>query len=109
MRTIGRFFSAALVLAMTTGCASKLIEMRPGADQVALATPSQVGDCTAKGKATVSVFAGVSFVSRGNEAVEANLLQMAQNSAVDAGGDTVVKGDSPEFGKRTFSIYKCRR
>ena len=39
---------------------------------------------------------------------EANLSQVARNEAVDAGADTVVKGDSPEFGKRTFKLYKCQ-
>lgn len=43
-----------------------------------------------------------------DEAVEANLLQLARNSAIEAGGDSVVKGTSPEYGKRTFSIYKCK-
>ena len=96
------------MMGLLGGCASDLIKARPGSDRVSLADANQVGNCQSKGKITVSVLAEVGFVSRSVEAVEANLLQLARNGAVDAGGDTVVKGDEPEFGKRTFEIYKCR-
>jgi hypothetical protein len=104
------FVTAAIVplIAVLGGCASKLIEMRPGSDQVSLANASQVASCQTKGKVTVSVLAEVAFITRGPEAVEANLLQLARNAAIDGGGDTVVKGNSQEYGKRTFEIYKCR-
>jgi hypothetical protein len=75
---------------------------------VSLAKASEVASCQSKGKVTVSVLAEVAFITRGPEAVEANLLQLARNAAVDGGGDTVVKGNSQEYGKRTFEIYKCR-
>jgi hypothetical protein len=91
------------------GCASKMIEVRPGSDQVALAQPSQVSSCESKGKVNVSVLSEVAFVTRSPEAVEDNLLQLARNAAVDGGADTVVKGNSTEYGKRTFEMYKCRK
>jgi hypothetical protein len=110
-----KFFKRMLVIstvvpmiALLDGCASDLIKVRPGSDRVSVADANQIGSCQPKGKTTVSVLAEVGFVSRSVEDVEANLLQMARNSAVDAGGDTVVKGDEPVFGKRTFEIYKCR-
>lgn len=90
------------------GCASSLIEVRKGSDQVSLAEASQVGNCQPKGEINVSVLAEVGFINRSAEAVEANLLQLARNGAVDSGGDTVVKGNSPDYGKRTFTMYKCR-
>jgi hypothetical protein len=96
------------LIAGVSGCASNMIEVRKGSDQVSLAEASQVDSCQSKGITTVSVLAEVGFVSRSVEAVEANLLQLARNGAIDAGGDTVVKGNSPEYGKRTFAIYKCR-
>lgn len=95
-------------LSLLSGCASNLIEVRPGSDKVMLAKPSQVQGCESKGKIDVSVLAKVGFVSRSYEEVEANLLQLARNGAVDAGGDTVVKGPSPEIGRRTYFMYKCR-
>lgn len=89
------------------GCASSLIEVRQGSDRVALVDASQVGNCQSKGEINVSVLAEAGFISRSAEAVEANLLQLARNGAVDAGGDTVVRGNSPDFGKRTYAIYRC--
>lgn len=90
------------------GCASSLIEVRQGSDQVAVAQADQVRQCKAIGKTTVSVLAEIGFISRGVDNVDANLLQLARNEAVSQGGDTVVPGDRPEIGKRTFAIYKCR-
>ena len=96
------------LLAGLGGCASKMIEVRPGSDLVTVASATQVAGCQPKGKATVGVLSEVAFVTRSPEAVEANLLQLARNAAVDAGGDTVVKGSSMEYGKRSFEFYKCR-
>jgi len=100
-----------VVLPLTVGlggCPSSMIGVREGADRVSLADASQVAGCQSKGKITVSVVAGVGSAKRLDEAVESDLYQMARNEAVDAGADTVVKGESKEFGKRTFEMYKCR-
>lgn len=96
------------LLAGLGGCASKMIGERVGADLVELKEASQVSSCKNLGKLHVSVLAEVGFITRRPEDVEANLLQMARNGAVDKGGDTVVKGSSGEYGKRTFDIYKCQ-
>ena len=88
-----------------SGCANNIfIGVHEGADRVSLAEASQVGSCQAKGGIIISVFAK----GRIEKDVEANMYQMARNDAVDAGADTVVKGESPELGKRTFQFYKCR-
>ena len=88
-----------------SGCANNIfIGVHEGADQVTLAEANQVASCQSKGSVIVSVFAKY----RIEKDVEANLYQMARNEAVDAGADTVVKGDSPEYGKRAFKLYKCR-
>ncbi len=100
--------AASCLTAGLSGCASNLIDVRPGSAQVALTDAGQVFNCESKGQIAVSVLAKVGFITRGDESVEANLLQLARNGAVDAGGDTVVKGSSTEYGKRTFAIYKCR-
>ncbi|HEY8354895.1 MAG TPA: DUF4156 domain-containing protein [Methylophilaceae bacterium] len=89
-------------------CASKMVEVRPGSDRVSLADAHQVAACQSRGKVTVSVLTKVGFISRSVEAVEANLLQLARNSAVDEGADTLVRRESPRFGERTFDMYKCR-
>ncbi|OIQ98965.1 hypothetical protein GALL_190600 [mine drainage metagenome] len=88
-----------------SGCANNIfIGVHEGADQVTLAEANQVASCQSKGSVIVSVFAKY----RIEKDVEANLYQMARNEAVDAGADTVVKGDSSEYGKRAFKLYKCR-
>lgn len=96
------------LIALSSGCASSLIGVREGADRVSLADANQVAACTSKGKTIVSVLTKVGFINRSEEDVEANLYQLARNNAVDSGADTLVKGDSQIFGKRTFEMFKCR-
>lgn len=90
------------------GCASSLIGVREGAERVSLADANQVAACQSKGKTIVSVLTVVGFINRSEEDVEANLYQLARNNAVDTGADTLVKGESTAFGKRTFEMFKCR-
>ena len=91
------------LLAGLNGCAS-FVRAREGSERVSLADATQVASCQSKGGIIISVFAKGRYESN----VEADMYQMARNNAVDIGADTVVKGDSPEFGKRTFGMYKCR-
>lgn len=94
--------------AVLYGCASKLIEVRQGSETVSVAEANQIASCQSKGVATVSVLSSVGFINRSDKAVEENLLQLARNSAVDMGGDTIVKGRAPKYGQRNFEVYKCR-
>ncbi|MFA6901941.1 MAG: DUF4156 domain-containing protein [Gallionellaceae bacterium] len=96
------------LLAGLSGCASSLIGVREGADRVSLAEASQVTACQSKGKTIVTVLSKIGVINRLEEVVEDNLYQVARNNAVDAGADTLVKGESTEFGKRTFEMFKCR-
>lgn len=96
------------LIATLSGCASNLIGVREGADRVSLANENQVAACQSKGKTIVSVLARIGLNDRDAEDVEANLYQLARNNAVDAGADTLVKGESTAFGKRTFEMFKCR-
>lgn len=97
----------ALLLSALSGCADRLIDARVGAETVSMADASQVSKCQSKGNTTVGVLSSVAFYTRSAEAVEENLLKLARNAAIDAGGDTLVKGNSTEYGKREFFIYKC--
>jgi hypothetical protein len=90
------------------GCASSLIGERVGADQVVLAKESEVSKCKSLGRSTLSVLSSLGPITRSAEAVEENLLQMARNEAIDKGGDTVVKGNSMEYGKRSYEVFKCK-
>jgi hypothetical protein len=104
-------FVIAVIVALSSGlsgCASSLIGVKAGADRVSLADANQVTACQSKGKTIVTVLAKVGLIYRSDEDVEANLFQLARNNAVTDGADTLVKGESTEFGKRTFDMYKCR-
>lgn len=101
--------STTLALAVLGGCANHLVEVRAGSASIAVKEASEVSACESKGAINVSVVSEVAFYTRNPDAVEGNLLQLARNGAVDAGGNTVVRGNSSEFGKRSFSIYKCQR
>jgi hypothetical protein len=98
----------ALSALLLGGCSSTMIGERLGADQVVLADATQVSKCKSLGRTTLSVLSSLGPITRSAEAVEDNLLQMARNEAVDKGGDTVVKGASMEYGKRSYEIFKCK-
>ena len=102
------FFIAAPLLSILSGCSSTLIGVSKGSERVSLADASQVTACQSKGQTIVTVLAKVGFITRSVEDVEANLYQLARNNAVADGADTLVKGESKEFGKRTYDLYKCR-
>ena len=91
-----------------TGCASTMVAVRPGSESVAVLDAPQVTACQSKGSINVSVLSEVGIFTRSADAVEGNLLQLARNGAVDAGADTVVKGNSMSYGKRSFALYQCR-
>ena len=96
------------LIAGLSGCATSLIGVREGSDRVSLADANQVAACQSKGKTIVTVLAKIGIIPRNAEDVEDNLYQLARNNAVADGADTLVKGESKEFGKRTFEMYKCR-
>lgn len=89
------------------GCSNALIDKRVGADLVTVAEANQVANCQSKGKVTINVLSKVGFINRSSDNVEANLLKMARNEAIDAHGDTIVKGERADVGTQTFAIYKC--
>ncbi len=70
---------------------------------------TQVTHCQPLGKVNVNVVTKVGIYNRDVDAVEANLLQLGQNNAVELGGDTLVKDVAPEFGRQVFAVYKCKR
>ena len=108
MKKYTKILIIAAIATLVAGCADQFIEKKSGSEKVSVVDANQVGQCQSRGKVTSSVVAKVGFISRSVQGVEENLLQMARNSAIEDGGDTLVKGESTEFGKRTFNVYKCR-
>lgn len=90
------------------GCSSTMIGVHAGSERVSIADESQVGACQPKGSTIFSVLAQVGVLTRHTEDVEANLDQLARNEAAATGADTLVRGESPELGKRAYALYKCR-
>ena len=109
MKTTNKVLLGCLIITGSlSGCASSFIETKSGSEGVAIVDASKVSSCELQSKVTSSVLSKVWFISRSQESVEENLLQMARNSAVENGADTIVKGESSQFGERTFALYKCR-
>lgn len=108
MKTTRTRLVAIPLLFILNGCASTIIGVQAGADRISLAEASQVTACQSKGKTIVSVLSKIGVFERHAENVEEDLLQVARNNAVSDGADTLVKGESTQFGKRTFEMYKCR-
>ena len=91
------------------GCANSFLKPIEGSERVLLLNAHQVTHCQSLGKISVNVVTKVGIYTREANAVEANLLQLGQNNAIELGGDSLVKDVTPEFGKQVFAVYKCKR
>ena len=98
-----------LSVALLCGCANSFLKPAEGSERVLLMKVNQVTHCQSLGKVNVNVVTKVGIYNRDTDAVEANLLQLGQNNAIELGGDTLVKDVTPEFGKQIFAVYKCKR
>ncbi|HEY8099502.1 MAG TPA: DUF4156 domain-containing protein [Burkholderiaceae bacterium] len=99
--------TAITVATALSACSNALIDQRVGAELVTVADANQVANCQSKGNVTINVLSKIGFINRSSDNVEANLLKMARNEAIDAHGDTIVKGERADVGTQTFAIYKC--
>ena len=94
---------------LLSGCANTFLKPAEGSERVLLMKPNQITHCQSLGKVNVNVVTKLGIYNRDADAVEANLLQLGQNNAIDLGGDTLVKDMTPEFGRQIFAVYKCKR
>ena len=73
-------------------------------------TNAMNGPATRRARLRVS-YHGAHFhgfaVNNDVETVEGNLTQLAKNSAVEEGANTIVRGASSSFGERQFELYQC--
>lgn len=90
----------------TSGCT--WVDPIAGASSVTLVQPAHVTNCKSIGTTTSQVKAKVGIINRNDEKVAGELLTLAQNSAVEVGGDTLVAEGAPSEGTQKFRIYKCR-
>ena len=108
MKQVFRIFSFISLILILVACSNKVVDIKQGSDKVSVADKGLVTQCIAKGKVTVSVTSKVGIYTRDVDTVEANLTQLAKNSAVSEGADTIVKGASASYGEREFDLFKCR-
>ena len=101
-------YTLIFLTSILSGCASHFIEVKKGSDQIVIVGADKISGCELKGKVNVSVLSKIGFITRNKEDVEANLDQLARNNALEMQGNTIVKLNSSEFGRRDFSIYKCK-
>ena len=95
-----------LAYGVTSGCT--WVDPIPGASSVTLVQPAHVSNCKSVGTTISQVKAKIGFINRNDEKVAGELLTLAQNSAVEVGGDTLVAEGAPSEGTQKFRIYKCR-
>ncbi len=101
--------SVAIVLlgyVATSGCT--WVDPIAGATSVTLVQPTHVSNCKSIGTTTSQVKAKIGIINRNDEKVTGELLTLAQNSAIEVGGDTLVAEGAPSEGTQKFRIYKCR-
>jgi len=104
LRTSG----AILLLAYLASSGCTWVDPIPGASSVTLVQPAHVSHCKPLGTTTSQVKAKIGIINRSDEKVAGELLTLAQNSAVEIGGDTLVAEGAPSEGTQKFKIYKCR-
>jgi hypothetical protein len=99
------------LLTLATGAlaACSMIPAVPGAATVLVTEAGKVTQCEFLGSTTVSVLHKIAGLERGVESVDEDLTKVAQNTAIESGGDTLVPLGPVSEGRRKFGIYKCRR
>lgn len=103
-------FSRLIVLAMPALLAAcAFVQTQPGSEKVVQFEPSQVTRCTQLGTVKVSVLDRAGLITRDPAKVARELQQLARNSAVDMGGDTIVPAGPASAGAQQFNIYRCQR
>lgn len=90
-----------------SGCAN-WVKLEPGAENIRLVGPEHVTACERVGQATTSVRERVAAYQRKPGKVEEELANLARNSALEIGGDTIVTDGPVNDGQRRFLIYRCR-
>lgn len=98
---------AVFATALLAGCS--WVDLKPGADRVNLRSSSQVHSCERLGATTTSVRDRVGFYNRNSDKVGEELADLARNSALELGGDTIVPDGPIDDGERRFIIYRCLR
>lgn len=95
-------FSATILLA---GC--NWVQLTGAGASVRLATANQITNCTRVGRTLVHTVSKVTFVQRGGDKQQNELITLARNEGADLGGNVVVAESTIRDGEQTFGVYRC--
>jgi hypothetical protein len=94
--------------AFLAGCAN-WVKLDEGAENIRLVSSGEVTRCDRIGQTTASVRERVGIYQRRPGKVEQELANLARNSALEIGGDTIVADGPVDDGRQRFSVYRCLR
>ncbi len=98
-----------LILATAMAGCTTWVKLDDGAENIRLVPTGEVGNCERVGQTTVSVRDRVSLYQRRPAQVEKELANLARNSALEIGGDTIVADGPVDEGRQRFIVYRCLR
>ncbi len=87
------------------GCVS--VKLTEGGERARILRPEDVVRCEKLGKTTVSVQDRVIGIPLAKTKVQRDLNNLARNSSVNMGGDSVVPISKPVAGEQVFEVYRC--
>jgi hypothetical protein len=102
-------FGIGIITATALAACSDLVQLKPGAEAVHVSNVTSVSNCIAHGSVHVSLMSKIGPFNRSELSVEDELADLARNSALGSGGDTVVPSGPVVDGARDFDIYVCHR
>lgn len=97
-----------LILMASLASACTWVKVDERAEDIVVGKESNVRGCEKLSDTNVSVADSIGPISRGEEKVATELLNMGKNEAIRLGGDTIVPRGEPEDGRQTFSVYRCQ-
>ena len=103
-----RTLIAIFLIACIAGCAN-WVKLDEGAENIRLVGSGEVANCEHVGRTNASVRERVGVYQRKPGRVEEELANLARNSALEIGGDTIVADGPVDDGRQRFRIYRCLR
>lgn len=87
------------------GCVT--VKLTEGGERARVLRPEDVVRCERLGETTVSVQDRVIGIPLAKSKVQRDLNNLARNSSINMGGDSVVPMSDPNAGEQVFEVYKC--
>jgi hypothetical protein len=101
--------SIALIVLSTLAACADPVKLKSGAEAVNVTYIENARNCVARGSVHVSVMNKIGPFNRSELSVEDELANLARNSALESGGDTIAPIGPVVDGARDFNVYVCRK